>query len=338
MFNILNYMLDKKLSDISWVDKYRPNKLSDVVYQDEIVKMLSTAIKTNTLPHTLFYGPPGTGKTSVILAVCKELFGPKKFRERVMELNASDERGIGVVRNKILSFAKSALSLPDKNYPSPPYKIIILDEADAMTSEAQSALRKVIEDYSYTTRFCFICNYVNQIIQPIISRCAIFRFKQLDNTIMTRYLENISKKENIEITSDVIKKVAELSFGDLRKAIMLLQNTRYIKKNNIITIDDIIDITNDTPQSILNTIDLLCLQKKGSFDDIVNLTKNINMLGYAINNLLWNVNKLVIYSDHIDEIQKSKICLHNALTEKRLMDGSDEYIQLLHTLVFIRNI
>src|SRR5690606_13947283 len=124
--------------------------------------------------------PPGSGKTSTILAIAMELFGPKKIKDRVIELNASDERGINVVRNKIVTFAKTAIGQSDPKFTCPPYKIIILDEADAMTIEAQSALRKTMEDNSGITRSCFICNYINQIIEPITSRCVKFRFKPLN--------------------------------------------------------------------------------------------------------------------------------------------------------------
>ena len=152
--NNLDY-IDK----IPWVEKYRPYKLDDIMHQEEIKCMLKNSVKTGNLQHLLLYGPPGTGKTSIILAVARELYGPKLYREKTIELNASDERGINIVRNKIRRLAKAANDSADPDYPSPPYKIIILDEADAMTTEAQSALRKTMEDHSNITRFCFICNY-----------------------------------------------------------------------------------------------------------------------------------------------------------------------------------
>lgn len=177
----------------------------------------------------LFYGPPGTGKTSTILALAKELYGPEMFRSRVLELNASDERGISIVREKVKDFARMQLSNPpahykDKGYPCPPYKIVILDEADSMTQDAQSALRRTMETYSKITRFCLICNYVTRIIDPLASRCSKFRFKSLDQGNAKRRLEQIAEIENVKMEEGVVDTLIKCSEGDLRKAITFLQS------------------------------------------------------------------------------------------------------------------
>ena len=176
----------------------------------------------------LFYGPPGTGKTSTVLALAKELYGPEMFRTRVLELNASDERGISIVREKVKDFARMQLSNPPPHYkdryPCPPYKIIILDEADSMTQDAQSALRRTMETYSKITRFCLICNYVTRIIDPLASRCSKFRFKMLDQGNAKKRLEDIAQNENVKLENGVVDKVIECSEGDLRKAITFLQS------------------------------------------------------------------------------------------------------------------
>ena len=176
----------------------------------------------------LFYGPPGTGKTSTILALAKELYGPEMFKSRVLELNASDERGISIVREKVKDFARMQLSNPppsyQQRYPCPPYKIIILDEADSMTQDAQSALRRTMETYSKITRFCLICNYVTRIIDPLASRCSKFRFKMLDQGDAKKRLEDIAEKENVNVEGGAIDAVLKSAEGDLRKAITFLQS------------------------------------------------------------------------------------------------------------------
>ena len=178
----------------------------------------------------LFYGPPGTGKTSTILALAKSLYGPTLFSSRVLELNASDERGISIVREKIKDFARQQLSNPPsgdtyrQKYPCPPYKIIVLDEADSMTQDAQSALRRTMETYSRLTRFCLVCNYVTRIIDPVASRCSKFRFKSLDSSNAKRRLEEIAKAEKVRLEDGAVDTLIRCSEGDLRKAITFLQS------------------------------------------------------------------------------------------------------------------
>lgn len=176
----------------------------------------------------LFYGPPGTGKTSTILALAKSLYGPELFKSRVLELNASDERGISIVREKVKNFARMQIVQPSKSYaemwPCPPYKIIILDEADSMTQDAQSALRRTMETYSKITRFCLVCNYVTRIIDPLASRCSKFRFKSLDEGNARKRLEDIAKVEGVRWEDGVMEALIRCSEGDLRKAITFLQS------------------------------------------------------------------------------------------------------------------
>lgn len=176
----------------------------------------------------LFYGPPGTGKTSTILALAKELYGPEMMKSRVLELNASDERGISIVREKVKDFARMQLTNPPagykSRYPCPPFKIIVLDEADSMTQDAQSALRRTMETYSKITRFCLICNYVTRIIDPLASRCSKFRFKSLDQGNAKRRLEEIASKEGVTLQDGAVDALIKCSEGDLRKAITFLQS------------------------------------------------------------------------------------------------------------------
>lgn len=224
---------EEKLHHTPWVEKYRPKNLNDIASQEHAVKVLEKQVSTGNLPHMLFYGPPGTGKTSTILALAKQLYGPNLYKSRVLELNASDERGISIVRQKIKNFARLTVSNPTpedlKNYPCPPYKIIILDEADSMTNDAQSALRRTMETYANITRFALVCNYITRIIDPLASRCSKFRFKLLNSENSLNRLKYIANEEHLNLDKlqgedAVLNEVLRISNGDLRKAITYLQS------------------------------------------------------------------------------------------------------------------
>jgi nuclear protein localization family protein 4 len=223
----------------------RPKTLSEVTAQDNTIQILSRTLQSTNLPHMLFYGPPGTGKTSTILALAKQLYGPDLIKSRVLELNASDERGISIVRQKVKDFARQQLSsaptynvmMEDKDspdgtkmvryrdkYPCPPFKIIVLDEADSMTQDAQSALRRTMETYSKMTRFCLVCNYVTRIIDPLASRCSKFRFKSLDQGNAVKRVDDIARLEGVSLDAGVSEELVRVADGDLRKAITFLQS------------------------------------------------------------------------------------------------------------------
>jgi len=330
----------KRKKQIPWADKYRPRKLNEIVYQHEIIRMLQEVVKTGNLPHLILHGSSGVGKTSVALSIARELFGPKLMKNRVIELNASDERGINVVRNKIVTFAKSAIGNGDPKYPSPPFQMIILDEADAMTIEAQSALRKTIEKYSKITRFCFICNYINQIIEPIASRCVKFRFKPICGKYMIKRLNFIAQNENIAINNTVIKTISNIVDGDMRKAIMLLQNLKYMEKfKKKITVSDIYDMVGYMPIKILNKIQQICIfDKNTDFKKIIKLTQYIKLNGYPIHNIIKQIQHIIKNNDDLTDNMKSLICMHFATTEKRLIDKGNEYLQLLSVMMCIRSV
>ena len=296
--------------------------------------MLNKVLKTGNMPHLLFHGAPGTGKTSSILAVAMELFGPNKYRERVIELNASDERGISIVRNKIVMLSKSTISARDPDYLCPPYKIIILDEADAMTTEAQSALRKIMEDHSSITRFCFICNYINQIIDPIISRCVKFRFKPIDELSIAHKLNSIALKEKLTIDHSAINTLSNIVNGDMRKAIMILQNLSYLNKDVIL--EDVYKMANMIPIKHIEEIINICINDSPIVLDMYNSVNVITRNGYPISTLIAQLVECIIKNEGITDIAKARVCLHISNTEKRLIDGADEHLQLLSIFMCIK--
>ncbi|XP_012241382.1 replication factor C subunit 5 [Bombus pyrosoma] len=206
-------------TNLPWVEKYRPKKLDDLISHEEIIKTINKFIDENQLPHLLFYGPPGTGKTSTILACARKLYTPAQFNSMVLEMNASDDRGIGIVRGQILSFASTGTMYRSG------FKLIILDEADAMTKDAQNALRRIIEKYTDNVRFCIICNYLSQIIPALQSRCTKFRFGPLSTDQILPRLDTIIKEENLNVSEDGKQALITLSGGDMRKVLNVLQST-----------------------------------------------------------------------------------------------------------------
>lgn len=204
---------------VPWIEKYRPQTLDDLASHSDIKNTLEKFMKDSSLPHLLFHGPPGTGKTSTILACARKLYAPQQFGQMVLELNASDDRGIDIVRGQILNFASSR-----GMYATSKFKLVILDEADQMTSDAQSALRRIIEKYTDNTRFCLITNYLNKIIPAIQSRCTRFRFGPLSADQISPRMDLIIKRENINITDSGRQAIYELSQGDMRRVVGLLQS------------------------------------------------------------------------------------------------------------------
>jgi len=204
------------LSYEMWNEKYRPHSLDEIADQEEIVNRLKSFVKAQNVPHCIFAGPPGTGKTTAALCLAHDLYGPG-YREHMMELNASDERGINVVRETVKTFART------RSIGEVSFKTLILDEADNMTGDAQQALRRTMERYTETARFILIANYSGKIIEPIQSRCAPFRFTYLPQEHVIKRINLISRKEGITIKDDGIQAILEISGGDLRRTINILQ-------------------------------------------------------------------------------------------------------------------
>eukprot|EP01118_Nematostelium_gracile_P020226 TRINITY_DN9754_c0_g1_i1.p1 TRINITY_DN9754_c0_g1~~TRINITY_DN9754_c0_g1_i1.p1 ORF type:complete len:350 (+),score=94.26 TRINITY_DN9754_c0_g1_i1:113-1162(+) len=321
----------KTKENLPWIEKYRPTSVDEVACQEEVVATLKKAVETGNLPHLLFYGPPGTGKTSTILAIGKQLFGPELYKERVMELNASDERGIDVVRNKVKNFSQLQASSvgKDPKYPCPPFKLIVLDEADSMTPEAQAALRRTMETYSRTTRFCLICNYVSRIIDPLTSRCAKFRFKTLTSQSMTDRIKFICEKENVKFTKKLGETLAEVSRGDLRKAITYLQSAFTLYGDETDS-DSIIEISGQIPLETIN--DLIKAATSNSFDQLEKAVNRTVVSGYPASQVIYQLFDEVVKTKTLTGLQKSNISASIAEADKCLQDGADESLQLMSVL------
>ncbi|KAK6460208.1 DNA replication factor C [Scheffersomyces coipomensis] len=209
-------MTDKRKDNLPWVEKYRPDSLDEVFGQQDIVDTVKKFVHEGRLPHLLFYGPPGTGKTSTIIALAKEIYG-SNYRNMVLELNASDDRGIDVVRNQIKNFASTQQIF------SRGFKLIILDEADAMTAVAQNSLRRIIEKYTKNTRFCILANYSHKLNPALLSRCTRFRFNPISEKAIRERMSNVIIKENLKISPVAESALLKLSKGDMRRALNVLQ-------------------------------------------------------------------------------------------------------------------
>ncbi|CAE6392579.1 unnamed protein product [Rhizoctonia solani] len=326
-----------------WVEKYRPQTIEDVSAQEHAVAVLRKTLTSTNLPHMLFYGPPGTGKTSTILALSRQLFG--QAHSRTSELNASDERGISIVREKIKNFARQTPRAADANsqYPCPPYKIIILDEADSMTQDAQAALRRIMENYAKITRFCLVCNYVTRIIEPLASRCSKFRFHSLDVSSTRLRLEHIVKTEGVDISPEAVSALISTSEGDLRRSITYLQSAARLSASQnpptSINTSDIQEIAGVVPDGVINRFSSAIgveLPNEGmdtdtakDFDGIRAEVNRIMQEGFSVAQLLSQLHDIVILHDTITSKQKAACAAVFAAADKALCDGADEELQLL---------
>lgn len=322
------------MSTVPWIEKYRPKCVDDVSYQDEIVAVLKKIISNHNgeFPNFLFYGPPGTGKTSTILAAARELFGPELMKTRVLELNSSDERGINVIREKVKTFAQFTASghRPDGK-PCPPFKLVILDEADSMTSSAQAALRRTMEKESKTTRFCLICNYISRIIEPITSRCSKFRFKPLSKEVLKTRLEFICDQEKMDYEKHSLDTLITCSEGDLRKAITYLQCAAKLKiGGGCVKSSDILEIAGILDDSVIEKVVDNCAT--GSFEKIESCVQNLIYDGFSCNQVVTQLHDVLMERADLTDCQKAIVFEKIAELDNNLIEGSDEYLQLLDLL------
>jgi len=301
-----------------WIEKYRPQTLEDIVGQDSIVERLHAYVKTRSVPHLIFAGPAGTGKTTSALALAHELFGEKTWRQNFFELNASDERGIGIIRGKIKDFARTS-PLGETTF-----KIIFLDEADSLTSEAQAALRRTIEKYTHICRFVLSVNYSSKIIEPIQSRCAVFRFKPIKADDIKKYIRKIATKEKLEITPDGLEALIFISRGDMRKAINLLQVGASIDKK--ITAELLYETSATArPEDVKN---LISTALGGNFMAARNQLYDL-LITYGLSgeDIIKQIHRS-IFDLTIPDEQKVQLMDKTGEIEFRLVEGSNEHIQL----------
>jgi replication factor C small subunit len=301
-----------------WAEKYRPKRLSDMVDQKEIVERLKSFVKSKNVPHCIFAGPPGTGKTTAALCLARDFYG-ESYREHLMELNASDERGIDVVRETVKTFARS------RSIGEIPFKILILDEADNMTSDAQQALRRTMERYTETCRFIMCANYSGKIIEPIQSRCAPFRFTFLPREEHDNYIKHIADRENVQLLPDGAEAIFEVCGGDLRKAINTLQSAASVNK----PVDAKLVYSITGRASPADVKKMLTTAIKGDFLGArKQLRDMIQKYGVAGSDIIRQIHTEIFKAAEIPEPWKIKLADIAGEIDYRLVEGSDEEVQL----------
>lgn len=307
-----------------WTEKHRPRTLTDIVGQNIIVERLAKFVEKRTLPHCLFAGPPGTAKTTAGVALARDLFG-KFFDRNFMELNASDERGIDVVRNQIKTFARS---LPAGDAP---FKILVLDEADHLTNDAQHALRRTMESYASSCRMILICNYSSRIIPPIQSRCAVFKFARLSEEDIAGRLEYVAKEEGVKLNPKGRDSILYLANGDMRIAINLLQAAS--SSGKVVTDTTVFAISGRANPEKIRT--LLSTATAGDFDGALGILKAlISQDGVAPLDLTRQIHR-ELYGLDISTSKKQSTLERTAEVEFRVAEGADGEVQLAALLAHI---
>jgi replication factor C small subunit len=307
---------------LMWVEKYRPKTLDDVVGLKDIVESLKAFMKNpKIMPHLMLAGIPGTGKTTIALSIAHELYGAN-WRNFTLELNASDERGIDTVRDRIKDFSRYSRS----GFGDIPFALIILDECDQMTGPAQTALRRIMETSSRTSRFILICNQSSKIIEPIQSRCAIFRFSRLDKQAMKDQLQFIAKKENITLQSEAAERIVDYSEGDLRHAINALQTASAYKPDCVDEKTVSLVIGEASPMQVQKMI------RKALYGDFIEARKTMyeimGSFGFSGNEIIRQVQREIFKMSDLTPEQKADLSNIIGEYDYRLTQGANSDIQL----------
>lgn len=308
-----------------WAEKYRPKSLDDIVNQEDIVVRLKKFVEEKNVPHMLFTGPPGTGKTTAALAFAHDLYG-ESYQQYILEMNASDERGIDDIRTKVKEFARARV------VGSVPFKLIILDEADNMTSDAQQALRRMMENFTATSRFILIANYGSKIIEPIQSRAALFRFVPLSKELVVQRLKWIASKEKVEYDERALEVIYEICEGDLRRAINLLQSSSAIGKVTVDAVYKVMGLAH--PKEIREMVENAL---EGKFDVARERLRKL-MIEYGLSGV--DIIKQVhreIFSPEIQLSEEQRVLIADYTGEilYRMVEGADDEIQMSSFLAWL---